>query len=99
MLEALNCQFISAGYDLTKQIRLKSDDDWLKHIITENSKMLFETVDEGYILNAINRLGKGKESCPDKVPITLAKDAAISITYPLRLIYNESLTKGIFQDI
>ena len=97
--QALSCQFISAGHDLTKQIRSKSDDDCLKHIFTENSEMLFETVDEGYILNAINRLEKVKASCPDKVTIKLVKEAAISITYPLRLIYNESLTKGIFPDI
>ena len=84
---------------LQKKIRSKSDADCLKHFIPENSELCFDTVDKGYVLNAINRLEKGKSSGPDKVTITLVKDAAISIAYPLKLIYNASLTKGIFPDI
>ena len=61
--------------------------------------MLFETVGKEYVLNAISRLKKGKASGPDKVTITFVKDAAISIAYPLILIYNASLMNGIFPDI
>ena len=99
MLEALNRHFVSVGPNLAKQISSKSDDDCLKHIIPENSEMLFQTVDEEYVLNAINRPEKGKASGPDKVTITLVKDAASSIAYPLMLIYNASLMNGIFPDI
>ena len=99
MLEALNRHFVSVGPYLAKQISSKSDDDCLKHIIPENREMLFQTVDEEYVLNAINRLEKGKASGPDKVTITLVKDAASSIAYPLMLIYNASLMNGIFPDI
>ena len=60
--------------------------------------MLFQTVDEEYILNAIHRLEKGKASGPDMVTISLVKDAAISIAYPLMMIYNASLINGIFPD-
>ena len=99
MLEALNRHFVSVGPDLAKQIRSNCDDDCLKHIIPEKSEMLFQTVDEEYVLNAINRLEKGKASGPDKITITLVKDAAISIAYPLTLIYNASLMNSIFPDI
>ena len=61
--------------------------------------MLFQTVDEEYVLNAINRLEKGKASGPDKVTITLVKDTAISIAYPLMMIYNASLMNGIFPEV
>ena len=99
MLEALNRHFVSVGPDLAKQIRSNCDDDCLKHIIPEKSEMLFQTVDEEYVLNAINRLEKGKASGPDKITITWVKDAAISIAYPLTLIYNASLMNSIFPDI
>ena len=55
MLEALNRHFVSVGPNLAKQISSKSDDDCLKHIIPENREMLFQTVDEEYVLNAIKR--------------------------------------------
>ena len=99
MLEALNRHCVSVGPDLAKQIRSNSDDDCLKHIILENREMLFQTVDEEYVLNAINRLEKGKASGPDMVTITLVKDAAISNAYPLMMIYNASLMNGIFPDV
>ena len=76
MLEALNRHFVSVGPDLAKLIRSNSDDDCLQHIIPENREMLFQTVDEEYVLNAINRLEKGKASGPNMVTITLVKDAA-----------------------
>ncbi len=62
MLEALNRHFVSVGPNLAKQIGSKSDDDRLKHIIPENSEMIFETVNEEYVFNAINRLENGKAS-------------------------------------
>ena len=99
MLEALNRHFVSVGPDLAKHIRSNSDDDCHKHIIPESREMLFQTVDEEYVLNAINRLEKRKASGPDKETIMLAKDAAISIAYPLMMIYNASLTNGIFPDV
>ena len=67
MLEALNDHFVSAGLNLAKQIDVKPEDDFLKHITSV------------YALNAISRLAKGKASGPYKVSITLVRDAAISI--------------------
>ena len=59
MLEALNRHFVSVGPNLAKQIGSKSDGDCLKHIM---SSMLFETVNEEYVFNAINRLKNGNAS-------------------------------------
>ena len=50
-------------------------------------------------MNAINRLEKGKASGPDMVTITLVEEAAISIAYPLMMIYNASLMNGISPDV
>ena len=66
MLEALNFHFVSVAPDLAKQIRSKSDNDFLKHIIPETNEMLFETVGETCVLNTIKRLEKGKASGPIK---------------------------------
>ena len=38
----------------------------------------------------------GKESGPDKITITLVKDASEFITHPLMPIYNSLLANGVF---
>ena len=53
--------------------------------------MLFKTVDDKYIFNAINRLERGKASGPDKVTVTVVKDAARPFAGHLMMIYNSSL--------
>ena len=79
---------------------MRSDDDCLKQIIPENSEILFETVDVEHFLNAINQLEKKeKHPVPIKVRIMSVKDAVISLAYPLVLIYNASVTNGIFPGI
>ena len=41
----------------------------------------------------------GKASGPDKITITLVKDASEFIAHPLMLIYNSSLANGVFPNI
>ena len=50
-------------------------------------------------MKTINQLKNGKASGPDKFTVTLAKGASESIAHPLMLVYNSSLTTGIFPDI
>ena len=50
-------------------------------------------------MNAINQLKNGKASGPDKITITLVKDASEFSAHPLMLIYNSSLANGDFPDI
>ena len=50
-------------------------------------------------MNAINQLKNGKASGPDKVTITLVKDAREFISHSLMSIYNSKLANGIFPDI
>ena len=67
--------------------------------------MEFKAIDEGYVLNVISLLKKGKASGPDnstkkgKHPVTLVQDAAKSTSYPLALMYNSSLKNGVFPEI
>ena len=65
MLEALNPHFVSVGLNLAKQINVKPKDDCLKYITPVRNKIKFKVIEEGYVLNAISRLGKGKASGPD----------------------------------
>lgn len=98
MLEAPNRDFVSVGPNLAKWVDAKSEDNCLKHITPTKDQMEFKTIDEGYVLNAINRLEKWKALGLDKVSVTFVKDAARSISYPLVLIYNSSLIHGVFPD-
>ena len=72
---------------------------YIKHITPVRDKMKFKAIDEGYVLNAISRLEKGKASGSDKVSVTLVQDAAKSISYPPALIYNSSLKNGVFPEV
>ena len=99
VLEALNCHFVSVGPKLAGSIETRPSDNCLQHITPINDEMLFRTVDKKYVMNAINQLKNGKASGPDKVTITLVKDACEFIAHPLMLIYNSSLTNGVFPDI
>ena len=61
--------------------------------------MIFRTVDENYILDAIDQLKNGKASGPDKVSITIVKDVKDLIAKPLKIIFNNSVMNGVFPDI
>ena len=99
ILEVLNSHFVSVGPNLAKGIETKPDDDCLKHITPQNNTMVFKTVQDKYILDAINRLEKRKASGPDKVTVTVVKDAAHPIACPLGMICNSSLKNAVFPDI
>ena len=87
---ALSHHFVSIGLNLAKQIDVKPEDDFLKHITPVGDKTKCKAIDERYVLNAISRLEKGNASGPDKLSVTFVQDAAKSISYTLALIYNSS---------
>ena len=61
--------------------------------------MTFKTINETYMHNAIKNLKNGKAAGPDKIPTTIIKDVGDIITKPLTMIFNSSLTNGVFPDI
>ena len=99
VLEALNCHFVSFGPKLARSIETRPSDNCSQHVTPVNEEMLFKPVDKKYVMNAINQLKNGKASGPDKITITLVKDASEFIAHPLMLIYNSSLANGVFPDI
>ena len=99
ILEAFNHHFTSIGPKLAQKIEVRSDDDCLQNITTESNNMIFRTVDENYILDAINQLKNGKASGPDKVSITIVKDVKDLIAKLLKIIFNDSVMNGVFPDI
>ena len=50
-------------------------------------------------LQPFNSKKNGKSPGPDKIPITLIKDAVDIISPPLTMIFNSSLRKGVFPDM
>ena len=99
ILEAFNHHFTSIGPKLAQKIEVRSDDDCLQNITTESNTMIFGTIDENYILDAISQLKNGKASGPDKVSITIIKDVKDLIAKPLKIIFNDSVINGVFPDI
>ena len=97
--EALNHHFTTIGSKLASKLESRSDDDSLKHINAQQTKMMFVPVDETYVLNAIKQLKNGKAPGPDKISTKLIKDAADFIWKPLTMVFNSSLKYGVFPDI
>ena len=60
--------------------------------------MALNIINKKYVLGAIGRLKNGKASGPDKITITLVKDAAKFIAYSVMRIFNSSITSGVFPD-
>ena len=58
--------------------------------------MIFRTVDENYILDAINQLKNGKASGPDRVSVTFIKDVKDLIAKPLKIVL---VMNGVSPDI
>ena len=87
----LNCHFVSVGPKLSRSIETRPSDNCLQHITPVNEEMLFKPVDNKYVLNAINQLKNGKASGPDKITVTLVKDASEFIAHPLMLIFTHHL--------
>ena len=67
--------------------------------LNQINNMIFGTIDENYILDAISQLKTGKASGPDKVSITILKDVKDLIAKPLKIICNDSVINGVFPDI
>ena len=99
ILEAFNHHFTSIGPILAQKIEVRNDDDCLQNITTEPNNMIFGTIDENYILDAINQLKHGKASGPDRVSITIAKDVKDLIAKHLEIIFNDSVINGVFPAI
>ena len=99
VVEAMNRHFALVGSKLAEEISSKPDDDCLCYITPESNVMAFKTINETYIFNAIRKLKNGKAAGPDKIPATIIKDVRDHITKPLKMIFNPSLTNGVFPDI
>ena len=78
-------------------ISSKPDDDCLCYITPESNVMTFKTINETYMHNAIKNLKNEKAVGRDKIPTTIIKDVGDIITKPLTMIFNSSLTNGVFQ--
>ena len=61
--------------------------------------MTFKTINETYMHNAIKNLKNGRAAGPDKIPTAIIKDIRDIITKSLPMIFNSSITNGVFPDI
>ena len=99
VVEAMNRHFALVGPKLEEKITSKPDDDCLCYITPESNVMTYKIINETYMHNAIKNLSNGKAANRDKIPNTINKDVGDIITKPLTMIFNSSLTNGVFPDI
>ena len=86
---------------MARKIERKQNDNPLQFLKRANPQECFKfsMVDQETMLKAIKQLKNGKAADPDKIPTILVKDAAEFISQPLMMIFNASLTLGVFPDI
>ena len=99
VVEEMNRHFALVGPKLAEKITSKPDDDCLCYITPESNVMTIKTINETHMHNAIKNLKNGKAAGPDKISIPIIKVVGDIITKPLTMMFNSSLTNGVFPDI
>lgn len=94
--DAFNKYFTEIGPELSSQLDNTTCDytKYVHHIA--NAEFNFNPVSYANVLNALLKTKPGKASGPDKIPGRLLKDSAYVLTPYLKLIFNLSLSAGIF---
>ena len=98
VVEAMNRNFALVGPKLV-EITSKPDKDRLCYIAPESNEMTFKTINETHMHNIITNLKNAKAAGPVKIPTTIIKDVGDLTKKPLIMIFNPSLTNGVFPDI
>ena len=99
VVEAMNLHFALVGPKVAEKITSKPDDNCLCCIIPTSSILVFKTIVQTYMHNAIRKLKNAKAAGPYRIPKTVIQDLGALITKPLTIISNSSLTIGVFLDI
>ena len=99
VVEKMNHQLALVGPKLAEKITSNPDDDCLCYITPESNVLIFKTINETHMRNAIKNLKNGKAAGPDKIPTTIITDVGDLIIKPLTMIFDSSLTNGDYPDI
>ena len=94
--DAFNKYFTEIGPKLSSQLD-NTTCDFTKYVNhAANAEFNFSPISYGNVLNALLKTKSGKASGPDEIPGRLLKDSAYVLTPYLKLIFNLSLSEGIF---
>jgi len=69
-----------------------------KHFLDKNKSLSTITLTDTEVRKALEGLDEKKGAGSDEIPAIFAKRCSVSLYLPLRLLYNHSLSSGIFPD-
>ena len=95
--ELLNTFFVEIGPSLRRNVA-NVDTTYEEFLCATTKEFIFEKTTTAHILSLLSKLCKSKATGTDKISAKLLKECPDLIAESLTLIFNQSLSTGIFPD-
>ena len=93
-----NNHFATIGPELASNIDSLNSDDYQKYLTVTDKRFKLHPTSTNKVLSLLNRLNKSKAAGLDKISARLIRECADLICIPIRDIFNQSISQGIFPD-
>ena len=93
-----NNHFATIGPELASNIDSLNSDGYQKYLTVTDKRFKLHPTSTNKVLSLLNRLNKSKAAGLDKISARLIRECAYLICIPIRDIFNQSISQGIFPD-
>ena len=93
-----NNHFATIGPELASNIDSLNSDGYQKYLTVTDKRFKLHPTSTNKVLSLLNRLNKSKAAGLDKISARLIRECADLICIPIRDIFNQSISQGIFPD-
>ncbi|XP_078377802.1 uncharacterized protein LOC144660957 [Oculina patagonica] len=93
-----NNYFATIGPKLASNFDPLENDNYQKYLTSTDKRFQLRPTSTNKVLSLLNKLNKSKATGLDKIPARLIRDCADLICIPIRDIFNQSISLGIFPD-
>ena len=96
---AFNDHFSTIGTKLANEVPLVTDGSrYADYIVSSDNKFIFSPISSSNVFPLLHKLSKSKATGLDNISAKLIRECADLISIPLRNIFNNSLSSGLFPD-
>ena len=93
-----NNHFATIGPELASNIDSSNSDGYQKYLTGTDKRFQLHPTSTNKVLSLLNRLNRSKAAGLDKISARLIRECADLICIPIRDIFNQSISQGIFPD-
>ena len=93
-----NNHFATIGPKLASNIDSSNSDDYQRYLTGTDERFQLRPTSTNKVLSLLKHLNKSKAAGLDKISARLIRECADLICIPIRDIFNQSISQGIFPD-